>query len=84
MATSFDGLAVQFELAQRPDGVWARIGANGATPKAVAEAAAINARATGWAFRLPPEKARVLLTDRARLMTPPPAMARQGVMPGTP
>jgi hypothetical protein len=80
VATSFDGLSVLFELAQRPDGVWARISANAATPAAAQEAAAANARAGGWAFKLPAEKARPLLVNRERVMTPPAAMARQGVM----
>jgi hypothetical protein len=80
-AASFDGLVVQFELKQQPDGVWARITAKAAAPAAAEEAAAINARTGGWAFRLTAEKARVLLVDRQRLLTPPPAMARQGTMP---
>jgi hypothetical protein len=80
IATSFDGLSVQFELAQRPDGVWARISANATTPAAAQEAAAANARAGGWSFKLPAEKAGPLLVNRARVMTPPAAMARQGVM----
>lgn len=84
VATSFDGLSVQFELAQRPDGIWARINATATAPTAVPEAAAANARAGGWAFKLPAEKARVLLVNRERVMTPPAAMARQGVMPSAP
>jgi hypothetical protein len=84
LATSFDGLAVQFELAQRPDGIWTRISANATAPKATEEAAAINARAGGWAFKLPAEKARLLLSDRVRLLTPPAAMARQGVIAAPP
>lgn len=85
VATSFDGLTVQFELAQRPDGLWARINAS-ATGAAAQEAATINARAGGWAFKLPAEKARPLLSDRQRVLTPPAATARQGVMavPGAP
>ena len=79
-ASGFDGLTVQLEVVQRPDGIWARITAS-AAGAAAAEAAAINARANGWIFRLPAEKGRVLLVDRARLLTPPPATARQGVMP---
>jgi hypothetical protein len=82
-------LSVQFELAQRPDGVWARISANATAPAAAQEAAAANTRAGGWAFKIPAEKARALLVNRARVTTPPAAMARQGVMampsaPGTP
>ena len=80
MATSFDGLAVQLELVQRLDGIWARIGANGTGPKAAEEAAGVNARARDWVFRLPAEKAKVLLVDRARLLTPPPTVARQGAI----
>jgi hypothetical protein len=80
IATSFDGLSVQFELAQLPDGVWARISANAAAPAAAQEAAAANARAGGWAFKVPAEKARALLVNRERVLTPPAAMARQGVM----
>ncbi|HEX2761606.1 MAG TPA: hypothetical protein VHM27_13870, partial [Rhizomicrobium sp.] len=78
-ATSFDGLSVQLELVQRPDGIWARIRAAG-TGATAEQAAATNARAQGRIFRIPDERGRLLLVDRARVLTPPPTMARQGVM----
>ena len=48
----------------------------------VAEAAAINARTNGWAFKLPPEKGAVLMTSLQRLSTPPAPKQGQIAMPG--
>ena len=76
VAQSFDGLTVNFELARRADGIWVRLNAAG-----TAQAADINARASGFAFRLPEEKGRVLLVDRQRVLTPPVQRAREGVLP---
>ena len=76
VAQSFDGLTVNFELVRRQGGIWVRLNAAG-----TAQAADINARAAGFAFRLPEEKGRVLLVDRQRVLTPPVQRAREGVMP---
>jgi hypothetical protein len=84
-ARTFDGLAVNFELVRRDGGIWARISATPApkAPEAVAqEAAGINARTAGWAFRLPPEKGEVMLTSLKRLMTPTAPKQGQIAMPG--
>jgi len=80
-ATSFDGLAITFLLAERPDGVWARLSASASQPAMAEQAADINARAQGFAFKLPEEKARPLLADRKRVLTPPPSRAIEGVLP---
>jgi hypothetical protein len=78
LAHGFDGLAIDLTVVQQGANIWAQVNATsapGASDAIVQEAAAVNARAHGWAFRLPPEKGAVLLTSLQRLMTPPP---RQG------
>lgn len=79
-ATSFDGLSITFALVRQDDGVWARLEAASARPATAEQAADINARAGGFAFRLPEEKAAPLLVDRARVLNRP-ARAVEGVMP---
>jgi hypothetical protein len=87
-ARTFDGLAVQLRVVRLGQDYWAQVSALPA-PKAgdaiIQEAAAINARAKGWAFRLPPEKGAALMGTLADLATPPaPSMgsiAAPGVAP---
>ncbi len=73
-AHSFDGLAINLSVIRQGEEYWAMVTA-GAAPRAPAaiaqEAAAVNARTSGWAFRLPPEKGALLMTSLQRLMTPP-------------
>ena len=86
VAHSFDGLAVNLAVVQQGTGYWAQVSAAAApgAPDAIEqEAAAVNARARGWAFLLPPEKGAVLLTSLQRLMTPPPPKQGSIAMPGT-
>ena len=66
---TFDGVAVRVEFAREGDAVWARLSARYAAPAAAAtgerlksaddarkEAEALNARAAGWAYKLPAYK----------------------------
>jgi len=75
VARTFEGLLVNFDIAQTGGDVWVRLSAStapGAGPSVAQEAAAINARAGGWAYKMPPEKGTALLTTLAQVMTPPP------------
>jgi hypothetical protein len=84
-AHGFDGLAINLAVVQRGADIWAQISAAAApgAPDTIAqEAAAVNARAHGWAFKLPPEKGALLLTTLQRLMTPPTPRQGQIAMPG--
>ena len=86
-ARSFDGLQVNLRVVRQGEEYWARVSATPApkTPAAIAaEAAAINARTDGWAFKLPPEKGQVLMTSLERLRTPPAPKQGQIAMPGVP
>jgi hypothetical protein len=76
VARSFDGLLVTIDIIQQGSDVWARLAAStapGAAPMVINEAAAINARSAGWAYKLPPEKGSALTNDLAKIMTPPTA-----------
>jgi hypothetical protein len=88
---TFDGLLVTFDLIQQGTDIWTRLSAStapGAKPEIAQQASAINARAAGFAFNMPPEKGSALLVDLATIMTPPPAPPNpQGMPPqfmGTP
>jgi hypothetical protein len=87
IARTFDGLLVSFDLIQQGSDVWTRISAStapGAKPEIAQQASAINARAGGFAFKLPAEKGNALLVDLPKIMTPPPAPPQQPGMPGMP
>jgi hypothetical protein len=88
IARSFDGLAVTFAVVRAGQGgdAWTEITAAPApaAPGAIVrEADAINARTKGWAFKLPPQEANVMLSDLKRLMTPPPPKPGIIETPGT-
>jgi len=73
-AHSFDGLAINLLVIRLDDDYWAQVSAAAAprAPAAIAqEAATINARTTGWAFRMTREKGAMLTASLQRLMTPP-------------
>ena len=73
-AHSFDGLAVQLHVIRQGDAYWALVSAQRAptaTEAIAQEAAAINARARGWAFKVPAEKGVALMATLAELATPP-------------
>jgi len=73
-AHSFDGLAVQLHMIRQGDAYWALVSAQRAptaTEAIAQEAATINARARGWAFKVPAEKGVALMATLAELATPP-------------
>jgi hypothetical protein len=83
VAHSFDGLTVSFDLIRQGDDVWTRVSAAaalGANPDITQEAAAINAQAAGWAYKLPEQKGRALQSQKASLIKPPES-AFPGVIP---
>ena len=75
---TFDGLVIRASIVQRGDWAWGRFeaateepspGAPGASAEGTAkEAAAINARLGGWAYKLPDNKGRFMRTRLADLM----------------
>ena len=84
-AHGFDGLAINLLVVKQGDDYWAQVSAATApgVPSAITqEAAAVNARTQGWAFKVPAEKGAVLLTSLQRLMTPPAPKQGQIAPPG--
>ncbi len=69
-STTFDGLTVAVKLILQGQTYWASILAAGSTPESQAEAATLNARAGGWAFKLPDYKAKQFLTPLDNLLKP--------------
>ncbi len=84
----FDGLVVAIDIIPKGHDLWARITASaapGAGPDALKDANGINDKVAGWAYKLPDEKGKALITDLDTIMTPPPAPAGQpGMPPGMP
>lgn len=68
----FDGLTVTLQGTKDSDGVWVRLDAEAAPgkPAAAKAALAINARAAGWAFRLPAFKASSFAPALETLLKP--------------
>lgn len=84
-ARSFDGLAINLTVVQQGAEYWAlvrAVAAPGAADTIQQEAATVNSRAKGWAFRMPPEKGAMMLTSLQRLMTPPAPKQGQISVPG--
>jgi hypothetical protein len=69
---TFDGLAVTTQIIQEGPDYWAAISAEAAPGKADAakEAAQINARTHGWAYKLPAYKGQLFTTALERLLKP--------------
>ncbi len=87
VARTFDGLLVTLDLIQQGNDTWARLSAStvpGAKPDVAQQASALNARANGFAFKLPAEKASGLLVNQAQILTPPPPPPGQPGMPQLP
>jgi hypothetical protein len=85
-ARTFDGLLITFDLAQMGSDVWTRFSAStapGAKPEIAQQADAINAKASGFEFKLPSEKGNALTVDLEKIMTQPKPPPGQG-MPGMP
>jgi len=68
--TTFDGLTVAVKIIKEGDDTWATILAAGTTPETQKEAAAINARSGGWAYKLPAWKAEIFATKLDSLLKP--------------
>ncbi len=72
---TFDGLTVTIQAMQQGQDYWALVSAEAAPgkPKAAREAKAIDAKTSGWAYKLPPYKGQQLMTKLDSLLKPPPA-----------
>ena len=68
--TTFDGLTIAVKIIAESGSHWATIQAAGATPETQNEAAAINARAAGWAYKLPSYKAQIFQTTLESMLKP--------------
>ena len=85
---SFDGLMVIMDTIQQDGAYWTRISAR-PLPGSMAhmaevqkEAGAIDARAAGWAYKLPADKGQQLTTPLESLLLPP--ILKKGAQPGKP
>jgi hypothetical protein len=77
---TFDGLTVTMNAIQKGQDYWATISAEGTEGKSAAQkqARTIDARTSGWAYKLPPYKGRQFMTTLDSLLKPlptPPAPA---------
>jgi hypothetical protein len=84
---AFDGLVITVDIAPKGKDLWGRLTAStapGASAEAVKDAAGINAKVSGWAYKMPAEKGKALIADLDAVMTPPPPQPGQGGMPGMP
>jgi hypothetical protein len=72
---TFDGLTLIIQAIQQGQDTWATVSAEAAPGKAKAarEAKAIDAKTSGWAYKLPPYKGQQLMTKLDSLLKPPPA-----------
>jgi hypothetical protein len=79
---TFDGLVVTVRIADKAGAHWAAVSAQATTPAMQATAAAINARAGGWAFKLPDFKYNMFAATLESMLKQPTAAAPQ--TPGAP
>jgi hypothetical protein len=79
---TFDGLIVTVKLAEKNGDHWVSLSASANAPAKEQEAMAINARAEGWAFKLPLYKAQMFQTTRDSLLKAPGGAAP--TVPGAP
>jgi len=73
---TFDGLVVTVHVLKAGADYWAQVSAEApapAAPETIKEAAAINAHASGWAYKLAAYKGQVFMTTLDSLLKPPPA-----------
>ncbi|HEY1961053.1 MAG TPA: DUF4340 domain-containing protein [Rhizomicrobium sp.] len=72
---TFDGLTITIQAMQQGQDYWTTVSAEAAPgkPNAAREATAINAKTSGWAYKLPPYKGQQLMTKLDSLLKPPPA-----------
>ncbi len=75
VARTFDGLIVTVQVTQKGRDYWAAVAAEGAPgkPEAQRQARAIDARASGWAYKLPTYKGQQFMTTLESLLKPLPA-----------
>ena len=73
LTKTFDGLTVTIQLLQQGQDYWATIAAEAVPgkPAAAKEAQAINAKASGWAYKLPAFKGQQLMTKLDSLLKQP-------------
>ena len=71
---TFDGLTVTVHTIQQGTDYWGSVSAEGAPgkPGAQRQARAIDARASGWAYKMPPYKGRQFMTTLESLLKPLP------------
>jgi hypothetical protein len=67
---TFDGLVVTVNVVQQGQDYWAIVSADGKGPDARNEARQINARASGWAYKLPASKGLQFMTPLESLLKP--------------
>jgi hypothetical protein len=74
VARTFDGLIVTVQTIQQGKDYWCEVSAEGAAgkPDAERQARAIDARASGWAYKLPMYKGQQLMTALESLLKPQP------------
>jgi len=79
VARTFDGLVVTLQAIKQGQDFWATVSADAAPGKAEAQrqARAIDSRASGWAYKLPPYKGQQIMTTLDSLLKP-----RPGTSPG--
>jgi hypothetical protein len=72
---TFDGLKVTVNVLHQNTDYWATVSAEAMSPHspALAEATAINAHASGWAYKLPAFKGQLFMTTLDSLLKPPDA-----------
>jgi hypothetical protein len=70
---TFDGLKVTVNVLHQGADYWATVAADAMTPHALAEATAINAHASGWAYKLPTFKGQLFMTTLDSLLKAPDA-----------
>jgi hypothetical protein len=70
VTNTFDGLNVTVKIATKGMDHWAIVSAAGTTPMTQTEAAAINTRVNGWAFKLPEDKVSQFIATRETLLRP--------------
>jgi hypothetical protein len=74
VARTFDGLIVTLQAIKQGQDYWATVSADAAPgkPDAQRQARAIDSRASGWAYKLPPYKGQQIMTTLESLLKPPP------------
>lgn len=68
---TFDGLKVTMNIKRQGADYWAIVSADAFRPAAAAEATAINAHASGWAYKLPAYKGQLFMTTLDSLLKSP-------------